>query len=92
MLEQIKIRVKPSYYYNGTSYYYSPNNILVKPEQVCTSARTKNKGSVRTKGQSKLLLHRERERVIIIDRTIIIAKTTYYYGQNKFVCHLEQTK
>jgi hypothetical protein len=45
----------------------------------------KNKCSVRTnqnKSQNMLLLW--------IEQDFTIARTTYYYSQNKFVCHLEK--
>jgi hypothetical protein len=34
MSEQIRIRVRTSYHFDGTNYYYSPDKILLYPEQL----------------------------------------------------------
>jgi hypothetical protein len=58
------------------------------PEQTRTIVRKNlyvtpnNKCDVRTRVRHMLLLEAKQD--------ITIARTTYYYSQNKFVCHLEQ--
>jgi hypothetical protein len=77
MSEQIRIRTRTNYYYNGTSYYYSTNKILLKAEQLIIIART-----------SLYVISIKQDKVSEQIRTTV--KTRFYYSRNKFIYHLEQ--
>jgi hypothetical protein len=59
-----------------TRSYYSQISLYVIPNNKC-SVRTNQ-----SKGQNMLLLS--------VEQDITIARTTFYYIQNNFVCHLDK--
>jgi hypothetical protein len=76
---------------------YRWNKTNEMSEQTRTTIRTSlyvianNKYGVRTKVRI-CYYYRQNKIFSIAKQDITIARTTYYYSRNKFVCHLEQNK